>query len=55
MTRDEWLAFLESPVRPGVLATVRADGRPHTAPVWYVVDRGSVPTLVFTTGASSGA
>jgi len=58
MTRDEWLAFLESPVRPGVLATVRADGRPHTAPVWYALDpdslgAGAVPTLLFTTGAST--
>lgn len=54
MERDEWLAFLESPVRPGVLATLRADGRPHIAPVWYVLDAsGPVPTLLFNTSASS--
>jgi PPOX class probable F420-dependent enzyme len=50
MTRDEWLAFLDSPVRPGILATVRADGRPHAAPVWYALDGD---TVLFNTSASS--
>jgi PPOX class probable F420-dependent enzyme len=49
MSRAEVGAFLSSlPPRPAVLATVRADGRPHAAPVWYdVEDDGS---LVFNTG-----
>jgi PPOX class probable F420-dependent enzyme len=50
MSRDEWLAFLQAPVRPGMLATTRKDGRPHVAPVWYALD-GDV--LVFTTGADT--
>jgi PPOX class probable F420-dependent enzyme len=50
MSRDEWLAFLQAPVRPGMLATTRKDGRPHLAPVWYALD-GDV--LVFTTGADT--
>jgi PPOX class probable F420-dependent enzyme len=50
MTRDEWLAFLGAPVRPGVLATTRKDGRPHVTPVWYALDG---ETLVFTTGADT--
>lgn len=50
MTDAERAAFLQSPVRPAILATVRADGRPHAAPVWYVVDGD---TLVFNTGAET--
>ena len=50
MTEDEWLAFLGDPARPAVLATARADGRPHAAPVWYDLDG---TTLVFTTGADT--
>jgi PPOX class probable F420-dependent enzyme len=51
MTSDEWRAFLtEGPARPAVLATVRADGRPHAAPVWYAVDGDE---LVFTTGETT--
>lgn len=39
MTRDEVRAFLAAePARPAILATVRKDGRPHAAPVWYVPD-----------------
>ena len=54
MSVERWLAFLEAPVRPAILATVRADGRPHTAPVWYGLDRsGDVPTLLFNTGERS--
>ena len=52
MTRDEVRAFLTSdPPRPGVLATTRRDGRPHAAPLWYVVDDDG--TIVFTTGADT--
>ena len=52
MSDDEVHAFLTGdPPRPGVLATTRQDGRPHAAPVWYVVDDDG--TIVFTTGAST--
>lgn len=50
MSEDQWRAFLRAPVRPAVLSTVRGDGRPHAAPVWYDLD-GS--TLVFNTGAET--
>ena len=40
-----------SPPRTGKLATVRADGRPHVAPVWYEVDDDG--SLVFNTGEST--
>jgi PPOX class probable F420-dependent enzyme len=39
------------PAHTGKLATVRADGRPHLAPVWYDLDEDD--TLVFNTGAET--
>ncbi len=46
------LAFLTAlPPRTAKLATVRADGRPHLAPVWFDLD--SDGALVFNTGAST--
>jgi PPOX class probable F420-dependent enzyme len=52
MNGDEVRAFLTAlPPRTGKLATVRADGRPHLAPVWYDVDADG--TVVFNTGAST--
>lgn len=50
MTKDEALTFLGEGTRTGHLATVRADGRPHVAPIWFVVDGEDV---VFNTGATS--
>lgn len=50
MTDQERDAFLREPVRPGVLATTRADGRAHVAPVWYDLDGDSI---VFNTGAAT--
>jgi PPOX class probable F420-dependent enzyme len=51
MTRDEWRAFLTEPVRTAKLATVRADGRPHVAPIWFALDDDD--SVVFMTGATS--
>ncbi len=52
MSEAEVRAFVEaSPSRPGMLATVRADGSPHVAPVWIAVAEDG--SLVFTTGAST--
>ncbi|MCU1448534.1 MAG: class F420-dependent enzyme [Acidimicrobiales bacterium] len=50
MSDDEVRAFIQNgtPPHTGKLATVRADGRPHVAPVWYVVDDDG--SIVFTTG-----
>lgn len=39
--------FLLSGTRTAKLATVRADGRPHVAPIWFVLDGD---TIVFMTG-----
>jgi PPOX class probable F420-dependent enzyme len=52
MSEDEVRAFLTSmPARPAILATVRADGRPHVAPIWYAVDDDG--TIVFNTGETT--
>ncbi len=50
MSDEEWRAFLSEPVRPALLSTVRADCRPHAAPIWYDLDGA---TLVFNTGVAT--
>ena len=50
MTEEQARAFLAEGTRTGKLATTRADGRPHVAPVWFVLDG---PDLVFMTGAET--
>ncbi len=51
MMEEEVRDFLAAtPAHTGKLATVRADGRPHVAPVWYVMEGD---TIVFNTGAST--
>ncbi|MFE9249037.1 PPOX class F420-dependent oxidoreductase [Streptomyces sp. NPDC007088] len=47
MTDEEWQNFVSKGTRTGKLATVRADGRPHIAPIWFVLDGGDV---LFNTG-----
>lgn len=52
MSEEEWKAFLSTePPRTGKLATVRKDGRPHVAPIWYDLDDDG--SIVFTTGAET--
>ena len=50
MTEEEYREFVLGRSRTAVLATVRADGRPHAAPIWFDLDGD---TLVFTTGEST--
>jgi PPOX class probable F420-dependent enzyme len=50
MTRERAYALLAEGTRTGKLATVRADGRPHVAPVWFVLHGDD---LVFNTGAET--
>jgi PPOX class probable F420-dependent enzyme len=52
MSEEEWKAFLTAePARTGKLATVRKDGRPHVAPIWFDLDDDG--SVVFTTGADT--
>ncbi len=46
MTSEEYRRFMMDRPRTGKLATVRKDGRPHIAPIWFVLDGDD---LVFTT------
>ena len=50
MQPDEARAFLSEGTRTGKVATVRSDGRPHVAPIWFVLDGDDV---VFTTWHST--
>lgn len=50
MTDDEWRAFVSHGTRTGKLSTVRADGGPHVAPVWFLLDGDD---LVFNTGKAT--
>jgi len=50
MSDEERRAFLSAGTRTGVVSTVRKDGRPHAAPVWFVLDGDD---LIFTTGRDS--
>lgn len=47
MTNDEYRSFMLDRARTASLATVRVDGRPHVAPVWFDLNGD---TLVFMTG-----
>ena len=52
MDEAEIRSFLTAmPAHTGKLATVRADGRPHVAPIWYDVDDDGA--LVFNTGKTT--
>ena len=44
---DEWRAFVSYGTRTGKLSTVRADGSPHVAPIWFLLDGNDI---VFNTG-----
>jgi PPOX class probable F420-dependent enzyme len=50
-----WQAFVRAqPARTAKLATVRADGGPHVAPIWIDLDGdGDDAELVFTTSADT--
>jgi len=52
MTDSQVAAFLAAePPHTGKLATVRADGRPHVAPLWYALDEDG--SVVFNTGTAT--
>lgn len=50
MTIEEARAFLSYGTRTAKLATTRDDGRPHVAPVWFVLDGDDV---VFMTNSAT--
>lgn len=50
LTGSELDEFLAAGTRTGKLATVRADGSPHVAPIWFILDGDDI---VFMTGAGT--
>jgi PPOX class probable F420-dependent enzyme len=50
MTTEQRRDFLTAGTRSAVLATTRADGRPHAVPVWYAMDGDD---LLVNTGADT--
>ncbi len=50
MDENEINDFLIEGTRTGKLATVREDGRPHVAPIWFVWNEGKI---IFGTGGDS--
>ncbi|MEW2512027.1 PPOX class F420-dependent oxidoreductase [Streptomyces sp. NPDC046870] len=50
MTDEEWRAFVLDGTRTAKLSTVRADGSPHVAPIWFLLDGDE---LVFNTGKNT--
>ncbi len=50
MSRERVYEFLAAGTHTGKLATVRADGRPHVAPIWFVIDGDD---LLFMTNEST--
>ncbi|MET9889549.1 PPOX class F420-dependent oxidoreductase [Streptomyces sp. NPDC006465] len=50
MTDEQWRAFVSQGTRTGKLSTVRADGSPHVAPIWFLLDGDDV---VFNTAKDS--
>jgi PPOX class probable F420-dependent enzyme len=60
MSTEEIRTFLDAlPARTAKVATVRADGRPHVAPVWVMLDTEAaddtspIGDIVFNTGSES--
>ena len=50
MSDEQWRAFISAGTRTGKLSTVRTDGSPHIAPIWFVLDGDD---LVFNTGKNT--
>jgi PPOX class probable F420-dependent enzyme len=51
MSPKEYRNFMLEGTRTGKLASVRADGRAHVVPIWFLLDDDG--TIVFTTGEGS--
>lgn len=50
MTPEEYQHFMLGTARTAKLATVRADGRPHVAPIWFDLDGDAI---IFNTGETT--
>ena len=55
MTDAQWREFVMTGTRTGKLAVVRADGRPHVTPIWFVLDCDEVVLMTHETSAKARA
>jgi hypothetical protein len=53
MTHEEAVEFLSAGTRTGKLATVRANGRAHVTPIWFVIDGDDLVFNTWHTGAKA--
>ena len=54
MSREQWWTFASQGTRTGKLATVRANGAPHVAPIWFLLNEADgYDEIIFNTSASS--
>ncbi|MGC1928263.1 MAG: PPOX class F420-dependent oxidoreductase [Candidatus Nitrosopolaris sp.] len=54
MSKEEDYSFLMSGTLTGKISTVSRDGRPHVAPIWFILDNDySNINVIFTTGHDS--
>ncbi len=53
MTYEEAVDFLSTGTRTGKLATVRADGRAHVTPIWFVVEGNDLAFNTWHTSAKA--
>ena len=51
MTTEEALEFLSTGTRTAKVAWVASDGRPHVAPIWFIVEDGDI---LIATSAEAG-
>ena len=51
MTTEEALNFLSTGTRTAKVAWVASDGRPHVAPIWFIVEDGDI---LFITSGEAG-
>ena len=51
MTKEEALDFLATGTRTAKVAWVASDGRPHVAPIWFIVEDGD---MLFATHEGAG-
>ena len=51
MITEQALDFLSTGTRTGKVAWVAADGHPHAAPIWFIVEDGAI---LFNTGTAAG-
>jgi len=47
MDENEIIDFLMEGTRTGKLSTVREDGCPHVAPIWFVCNEGKIIFLYY--------